>query len=232
MTDAGSGRRAGRHGLARGGRAAAHRALLHPPRDLGGPARGVPARRPRGRRLLPGPLEPRQGRPLHPRRELHRAPARGRCTSRTGSSPGRRSRPTTRRSARTGRSTSPAAARAAPRSPGTPTRPPGCATRTPAACCVELYREAKARLRRPGRGVGRGDRPTRRRAAATSQARGKGGLVRVSWDEAIEIVAAAHVHTIKTYGPDRVAGLLPDPGDVDGQPRRRLAGSSSWSAAR
>ena len=29
-------------------------------------------RRPRGRRLLPRPVEPRQGRPLHPRRELHR----------------------------------------------------------------------------------------------------------------------------------------------------------------
>ena len=29
------------------------------------------AGRPRGRRLLPGPVEPRQGRALHPRRELH-----------------------------------------------------------------------------------------------------------------------------------------------------------------
>ena len=52
----------------------------------------------RGRRLLPGPVEPRQGRPLHPRRELHRARARGRSTSRTASSPGRPSRPTTPRS--------------------------------------------------------------------------------------------------------------------------------------
>ena len=38
-------------------------------------------------------------------------------------------------------------------------------------------------------------------------ARGKGGLVRASWDEATEIVAAAHVYTIKRYGPDRVAGF-------------------------
>ncbi|MET0641689.1 MAG: nitrate reductase subunit alpha, partial [Jiangellaceae bacterium] len=43
------------------------------------------------------------------------------------------------------------------------------------------------------------------------QARGKGGHVRVSWDEAVEIIAAAHVHTIKTWGPDRVAGFSPIP---------------------
>ncbi|MGB3440675.1 MAG: nitrate reductase subunit alpha [Actinophytocola sp.] len=42
-------------------------------------------------------------------------------------------------------------------------------------------------------------------------ARGKGGLVRASWDEATEMVAAAHVHTIKRYGPDRVAGFSPIP---------------------
>ncbi len=41
--------------------------------------------------------------------------------------------------------------------------------------------------------------------------RGKGGLVRASWDEALEIVAAAQVHTIKKYGPDRVAGFSPIP---------------------
>jgi nitrate reductase alpha subunit len=42
-------------------------------------------------------------------------------------------------------------------------------------------------------------------------ARGKGGLVRASWDEAVEIASAAHVHTIKTWGPDRVAGFSPIP---------------------
>ena len=54
---------------------------------------------------------------------------------------------------------------------------------------------------------------------AYKSARGKGGLVRTTWDEAVEIVAAAHVHTIKNYGPDRVAGLLADPRDVDGLAR-------------
>ena len=42
-------------------------------------------------------------------------------------------------------------------------------------------------------------------------ARGKGGFVRAHWDEAIEIAAAAQVHTIKTRGPDRVAGFSPIP---------------------
>ena len=35
--------------------------------------------------------------------------------------------------------------------------------------------------------------------------------MRASWEEATEIVAAAHVHTIKEYGPDRVAGFSPIP---------------------
>ena len=49
------------------------------------------------------------------------------------------------------------------------------------------------------------------RAKAYKSARGKGGLVRATWDEATEIIAAAHVHTIKKYGPDRVAGFSPIP---------------------
>ncbi len=49
------------------------------------------------------------------------------------------------------------------------------------------------------------------RAKAYKSARGKGGLVRATWDEAVEIIAAAHVHTIKRWGPDRVAGFSPIP---------------------
>ena len=41
--------------------------------------------------------------------------------------------------------------------------------------------------------------------------RGRGGFVRTSWEEATEIIAAANAHTIKTYGPDRVAGFSPIP---------------------
>jgi nitrate reductase alpha subunit len=75
---------------------------------------------------------------------------------------------------------------------------------------VQMYREAKARLGDPVLAWGDvvGDPERRRRY---QQARGKGGLVRVTWDEAVELVAAAHVHTIKTYGPDRVAGFSPIP---------------------
>jgi nitrate reductase alpha subunit len=40
--------------------------------------------------------------------------------------------------------------------------------------------------------------PERRRRY--QQARGKGGLVRASWREAVEMIAAAYVNTIKTYG--------------------------------
>ena len=41
--------------------------------------------------------------------------------------------------------------------------------------------------------------------------RGKGGLIRSTWDEALELVAAAQIYTIKKYGPDRVAGFSPIP---------------------
>ena len=76
---------------------------------------------------------------------------------------------------------------------------------------LQMFREAKAQ---------HGGDPVRawehivenpQRARAYKAARGKGGLVRATWDEASEIVAAAHVHTIKKYGPDRVAGFSPIP---------------------
>ncbi|TXL66324.1 nitrate reductase subunit alpha [Zeimonas arvi] len=41
--------------------------------------------------------------------------------------------------------------------------------------------------------------------------RGLGGFVRVTWEEANEIVAAANVYTAKKYGPDRVIGFSPIP---------------------
>jgi nitrate reductase alpha subunit len=41
--------------------------------------------------------------------------------------------------------------------------------------------------------------------------RGRGGFVRATWEEAVEITAAANVHTIKTWGPDRVIGFSPIP---------------------
>jgi nitrate reductase alpha subunit len=75
---------------------------------------------------------------------------------------------------------------------------------------VEAYREAKARLGDPVAAWAeiQAD-PERRRGY--QRARGKGGLIRVTWDEALELVAAAHVHAIERYGPDRVAGFSPIP---------------------
>ncbi|MFF3499372.1 nitrate reductase subunit alpha [Streptomyces sp. NPDC003247] len=75
---------------------------------------------------------------------------------------------------------------------------------------LEMYREAKRRLRDPVLAWAdiQSD-PGRRRHY--QRARGKGGMVRADWDEAVELVAAAHVHTIKAYGPDRIAGFSPIP---------------------
>jgi nitrate reductase alpha subunit len=49
------------------------------------------------------------------------------------------------------------------------------------------------------------------RVARYKDVRGKGGFVRSSWPEVTALIAAAHVHTIKTYGPDRVVGFSPIP---------------------
>ncbi len=75
---------------------------------------------------------------------------------------------------------------------------------------LEMYREARGRLGDPVLAWAEitGDPERRRRYTA---ARGKGGLVRASWDEAVEMIAAAHVHTIQAYGPDRIAGFSPIP---------------------
>ena len=76
---------------------------------------------------------------------------------------------------------------------------------------LEMYREAKAR---------HGGDPVLAWAEISTDpalakryksARGKGGLVRATWQEAVELAAAAHVHTIKAFGPDRVAGFSPIP---------------------
>ncbi len=75
---------------------------------------------------------------------------------------------------------------------------------------LQMYREA---LRQHGDPVAAWahvvDHPDR--ARAYKSARGKGGMVRTTWDEATEMVAAAYVHTIRKWGPDRVAGFSPIP---------------------
>ncbi|GGT07266.1 nitrate reductase subunit alpha [Streptomyces kurssanovii] len=75
---------------------------------------------------------------------------------------------------------------------------------------LQMYREAKQRLGDPVLAwadvVSDPERSRRYKSV-----RGKGGLVRAGWDEVAEMIAAAHVHTIKAYGPDRLAGFSPIP---------------------
>ena len=76
---------------------------------------------------------------------------------------------------------------------------------------LQMYREAKSQ--HDGDPVKAWahivDNPAR--AKRYKAARGKGGMVRATWDEATELVAAAYVHTIDKWGPDRVAGFSPIP---------------------
>jgi len=76
---------------------------------------------------------------------------------------------------------------------------------------LQMYREAKAQHNGdPVKAWAHiADNPLR--AKAYKSQRGKGGLVRATWDEAVEMVAAAYVHTIAKWGPDRVAGFSPIP---------------------
>ncbi|MFE3451230.1 nitrate reductase subunit alpha [Nonomuraea sp. NPDC059194] len=75
---------------------------------------------------------------------------------------------------------------------------------------VEMYGQARARGLDPVEAWAQitTDPETR---ARYQQARGRGGLVRITWHLATEMIAAAHVHTIKAYGPDRIAGFSPIP---------------------
>jgi nitrate reductase / nitrite oxidoreductase, alpha subunit len=73
-----------------------------------------------------------------------------------------------------------------------------------------MWREARGRLGDPVAAWAEitGDPE---RSGRYKRARGRGGLVRSSWPEVTELIAAAHVQTIKAYGPDRVVGFSPIP---------------------
>jgi nitrate reductase alpha subunit len=75
---------------------------------------------------------------------------------------------------------------------------------------LRLWREARARLQDP---VAAWAEITadQEKSAAYKSARGQGGFVRSTWPEVTELIAAAHVHTIKDYGPDRIVGFSPIP---------------------
>lgn len=71
---------------------------------------------------------------------------------------------------------------------------------------VDMYREAKKKHGDPVLAWREIQEDPEKRQAYISQ-RGKGGLVRIPYKEAIEIAAAAHIYTIRQYGPDRIAGF-------------------------
>ena len=75
---------------------------------------------------------------------------------------------------------------------------------------LEVWREARARLADPVAAWAEITADPARTARYKS-ARGQGGFLRATWDEVSELIAAAHVHTIKVYGPDRVVGFSPIP---------------------
>ncbi|MBX7198226.1 MAG: nitrate reductase subunit alpha [Rhodospirillaceae bacterium] len=77
------------------------------------------------------------------------------------------------------------------------------------AALVQLWRDART-TRTPVEAWRSIVEDDQKRKSYTSR-RGLGGFVRLDWDEAYEIIAAANAYTIKKYGPDRIAGFSPIP---------------------
>jgi nitrate reductase alpha subunit len=75
---------------------------------------------------------------------------------------------------------------------------------------MEMFREARDRLGDPVEAwASIVEDPEK--AAAYKRRRGKGGFVRASWSDVTDLIAAAHVHTIRRWGPDRIVGFSPIP---------------------
>ena len=75
---------------------------------------------------------------------------------------------------------------------------------------LDLYRAEKASGKDPVEAWAaiQADESKRQKYVAV---RGLGGFVRSTWDEMTEIIAAANIHTIKKWGPDRIYGFSPIP---------------------
>ena len=74
---------------------------------------------------------------------------------------------------------------------------------------LKLWREARSKL--PPVAAWASIVENAEKRASYTSIRGHGGLVRASWDEVNELIAAANAHTIRKHGPDRVAGFSPIP---------------------
>ncbi len=74
---------------------------------------------------------------------------------------------------------------------------------------IKLWREARKTLS-PVQAWASIVEDAQKRKSYTS-IRGSGGLVRSTWDEVTELIAAANAYTVKRHGPDRVFGFSPIP---------------------
>ena len=75
---------------------------------------------------------------------------------------------------------------------------------------LDLWREARASHEDPVAAWESLQSDPEKRARY-QRARGKGGFRRVKLDEAMELIAAANVYTVKKHGPDRINGFSPIP---------------------
>ncbi|KAF3981212.1 MAG: nitrate reductase subunit alpha [Methylococcales symbiont of Hymedesmia sp. n. MRB-2018] len=75
---------------------------------------------------------------------------------------------------------------------------------------VSLYREQRDAGKDPVEAWAAIQEDPEKRKKYTA-VRGLGGFVRVDWEEVTEIIAASNIYTIKTHGPDRIAGFSPIP---------------------
>lgn len=75
---------------------------------------------------------------------------------------------------------------------------------------LEMFRDARDRLGDPVEAWAEivSDPEKARRYKSV---RGKGGFVRSSWNDVADLIAAAHVHTVREFGPDRIVGFTPIP---------------------
>lgn len=75
---------------------------------------------------------------------------------------------------------------------------------------VDLWREAKHKFNDPVEAWASIQEDPKKRTRY-QRARGKGGFRRLHWEEAVELIAASNLYTIKKYGPDRITGFSPIP---------------------
>jgi nitrate reductase / nitrite oxidoreductase, alpha subunit len=75
---------------------------------------------------------------------------------------------------------------------------------------LDLWDEAKAKYNDPVE-AWKSIQENETKRKRYQRARGKGGFRRVAWDQALEMMAAANLYTVKKHGSDRITGFSPIP---------------------